>query len=73
VKRHLFDADPESDSNFYVNADPGPDPDCNRNDADPHADPTPRLAQVGKSEFSFTFSPNIASLQRFVILISVEL
>jgi hypothetical protein len=37
------------DPNFHVEA--VPDPDWHQNDADPHADPTPSLINVGKSYF----------------------
>jgi hypothetical protein len=41
--RHRFDADP--DPYFHVEADPhsDPDPHWHRNDADPHAAPTPKF------------------------------
>jgi hypothetical protein len=40
VDRYRFDADPDPDTNFHVNADSGPDPDWHQNDAVPHADPS---------------------------------
>jgi hypothetical protein len=39
LDRHCFDVG--LDPNFYFYADPIPDPDWHRNDADPHADPAP--------------------------------
>jgi hypothetical protein len=43
VDRHRFDADP--DPNFHFDDNPVTDtyPDWHQNDADPHADPTPRF------------------------------
>jgi hypothetical protein len=63
VDRHRFDANP--DPNFHVNADPDPNPDLDwhQNDEAPYADPTPSFTHVGRSDFFFTFSPIIASLQ----------
>jgi hypothetical protein len=51
VDRHRFDANPDPNPNFHYEADSPPDPDPNwhQNGADPHADPTPSLAHVGKS------------------------
>jgi hypothetical protein len=70
VDRHRFDADP--DSNFHVIADPDPDPDWHQIDGDPHADTTrPSFTHVGKSEFFFTLSRSMSSLQCFIFLISV--
>jgi hypothetical protein len=47
MDRHRFYAD--LDPNFHLDADPDPDPDWHqRDDADPHADPTPIFTHVGK-------------------------
>ncbi len=62
---HCFDADP--DPNFHVDADP--DPDWDHNNAGPQADPTTTFTHVGKSEFFFTFSHSIATLQCFIFLL----
>jgi hypothetical protein len=72
VDRHRFDAD--SDLSFLVDDDPGPNPDCHQNDADPHADPTPSFTHdVGKSEFGFILVMcSFASLQCCNILISLK-
>ncbi len=49
LNRHPFDADPDLDPNFHVEADP--DPDWHQNEADPHADPNPSLQMLGKKYF----------------------
>jgi hypothetical protein len=36
VDRHRFNADPDLDPNFHVDADPDPNPAWHENDADPH-------------------------------------
>ncbi len=61
----------DPDPNFHFDADPDPDPVWQKNYVDSHADPTPSLTQIGKSDF-FTFSPCIVSLQCFFFLISVK-
>jgi hypothetical protein len=53
VNRHRFYADP--DRNFHFDADPDPDPDWHQKDANPHADLTPSVTHVGKSNFFFYF------------------
>jgi hypothetical protein len=60
VNRHRFDADP--DPNVHFDADPNPDPEFHQNDADPRADPTPRLQMLEHQNF-FTFSHSIASIK----------
>jgi hypothetical protein len=42
VDRHRFDADPDPEPNFHVDADP----DLHQNFADPHADPTSSFKHV---------------------------
>ncbi len=49
--RHRFDAVPDPDPNFYVDADT--DPDRPPNDADPQANPAPSSTHVGKSKFIY--------------------
>jgi hypothetical protein len=66
VVQHSSDADPDLDPNVHVDADPDPDPDWHKNEADPHADPTPSFTNVGKK---ITFSHSIASLHCFFFLI----
>jgi hypothetical protein len=60
VFRHPFDADPDPDTNFHVDAksDPDPDPNWYQTDADHKADPSLSLLYiqyVGKSDFGFYF------------------
>ncbi len=55
VDRHRFDADPDPDPNFHVDASQGPDsdPDWHQNYAVPHANPTPSFTHVGKCDFFY--------------------
>jgi hypothetical protein len=69
--RDRVNAELDPDPNFHLiaNVYPDPDPDCHKNDADPHADPMilPQVLHRLESEISFYFlSYNIASLQWFV-------
>ncbi len=51
VDCHLFDANPDPETNVHVDADPDLDPDWHKNNGDPQADPTSNFTQVEKSEF----------------------
>ncbi len=52
MDRHSFDADPESDPKFYVDADP----ESHQKNANPHTDPTPSLTHVPENlKFSNNF------------------
>jgi hypothetical protein len=67
VDRHRFDANPDSDPNFHVDADPDPDwhqkmPIFMRI--------LPQVSHI--LEFFFTFSHSFAILQCFIFLISVK-
>jgi hypothetical protein len=55
VRYRHNDADP--DHNFHVDANianPFPDPDWHKNNADPHADLTKKFTHVGKSDFFYS-------------------
>ncbi len=51
VDCHLFEANPDPETNFHVDADQDLDPDWHQNNGDPQADPIPNFTQVEKSEF----------------------
>jgi hypothetical protein len=57
VDRHRFDDDP--DPNFHVevdlDSDLDPNPDCHKNDVNPHEDPPTSFTHVGKPDFLFHF------------------
>jgi hypothetical protein len=58
VDRHRFDAYPEPDPNFHIDADQDlvSDPDWHKNDADAYADLFPSFTHVGISYFLNSFS-----------------
>ncbi len=63
VDRHRFDAHPDPDFHVGAYLDPIRIRIGIMNDADPHADPTPRITHNGTSEYFLVSSHNIASLQ----------
>jgi hypothetical protein len=72
VDRHRFDNVP--DPVFHFDANPGPDPDWHQNDTVPiHMRILPQILHpLENKKFFLTFSVSIASLQCFILLISVK-
>jgi hypothetical protein len=73
VDRHRFDAESDPKTTFHFDADPDLDPDWHQNNADPHADPTPSFAHVGKLGKILLFLFTVMSVYNVFLFLSLLL